>query len=108
MPRSGSHGAWHDSDRRFRGDPDVRAYVRAQRVRVVCQKCGRPLGYLVSPNESPLDFGAIEWFGAEVVSDAKRRAQCVRACGAKPVYLLSMLRAKYEAARAAGQQTVRL
>jgi hypothetical protein len=96
----------------------------------VCRKCGRPLGFLAPAgiyallldSEDP-DPETIWWWGATVevepIRDASGRYTrysvvgsprfpCVRKCGADPTYSVATLRAKYKAARAAGQPTVDL
>jgi hypothetical protein len=98
------------------------------KARGLCRVCGRPLGFLapLGPARALVlggdDPKAIGWYGAELAMTASRDASgryrlegpirfrfpCVRACGAAPVYLERTLRAKYEAARAAGQPTVAL
>ena len=104
----------------------------AEAIRVTCANCGRPFGYLaVEPSFLPLDrTEAVIWHGSEWASPElsreppehvpppmsvlsmtdhrRRRRQCVRKCGAAPVYTQATLRAQYQAAKAAGQRTVRL
>lgn len=118
MPRSTSRGSRLSRYRR-----------PAEAVGVVCASCGRPFGYLAP---APLSAGgaeAVEWHGSEaatpptaarpgetpppkmvrdMVDHRRRRGRCVRRCGAAPVWTQAKLRAKYQAARAASQATVRL
>jgi hypothetical protein len=121
MPRAGRNGAWPN----FRDSLAVR--TRQQGIRGICEKCGRPLGYLAPMRDE------IEWYGSEyagglqeirgapirqdirhpdrryrAIADGRRRARCVRKCGATPVYTQTELRARYERARAAGQRTAAL
>jgi len=107
----------------------LREYRPAEAVGVVCASCGRPLGYLAPTSLSVGKAEAVEWHGSEaatpppparpgegpppqvvldIVDHRRRRGRCVRRCGAAPVYTQAALRAKYEAAQAAGQPTVRL
>jgi hypothetical protein len=107
----------------------LREHRPAEAVDAVCASCGRPFGYLVPTSLSAGKAEAVEWHGSEaaapvlparpgeapppkvvqdMVDHRRRRGRCVRRCGAAPVYTQATLRARYQAARAARQATVRL
>jgi hypothetical protein len=107
-------------------------YRSAEAIGVVCKECGRPMGYL-KPDTSHGHL-YIKWQGsgsasaderwsdvtmapagkgprkslADVFDQRRRWYRCVRQCGATAVYRQETLRAKYEAAKAAGQPKVAL
>jgi hypothetical protein len=107
----------------------LREHRPADAVGVVCASCGRPFGYLAPTSLSAGRAEAVVWNGSQaalppaparpgeapppqavldIADHRRRRGRCVRRCGAAPVYTQATLRARYQAARAARQATVRL